>query len=209
MSISNLHHFTLDTFVNKQEYLFCSVFLTTFVNLEITSMNSRLQQFLSAENLTQSQLADRLGVAKASISHILAGRNKPGFDFIESLAQQFPELNLDWLIMGTGKMYKTALSSSAYTSTGVTVPHIHTEGRLLDTDEEDNLFSAQSEPELKVTHTDLVSEQRVHLTEQKAAVMSQNADKKAFSNIQIKENLGKHIVKVIVFYDDNTFKELK
>ena len=69
-------------------------------------MNQRLQQFLSAESLTQTQLADRLGVAKASVSHILAGRNKPGYDFIVSLSRQFPNLNLDWLINGKGRMYK-------------------------------------------------------------------------------------------------------
>lgn len=61
-------------------------------------MNSRLQRFLDAENITQSQLAEKLGVAKASISHILAGRNKPGFDFIQSMAQCYPDMNLDWLI---------------------------------------------------------------------------------------------------------------
>ena len=69
-------------------------------------MNQRLQQFLNAENLTQSQFAERLGVAKASVSHILAGRNKPGYDFIESLSRQFPNLNLEWLVSGKGKMYK-------------------------------------------------------------------------------------------------------
>lgn len=69
-------------------------------------MNHRLQQFINAENLTQSQFADRLGVAKASVSHILAGRNKPGYDFIESLSRQFPNLNLEWLIGGRGRMYK-------------------------------------------------------------------------------------------------------
>ena len=69
-------------------------------------MNQRLQQFLNAENISQSQFAERLGVAKASVSHILAGRNKPGFDFIESLSRQFPNLNLEWLIGGRGRMYK-------------------------------------------------------------------------------------------------------
>lgn len=69
-------------------------------------MNQRLQQFLNAENLTQSQFAERIGVAKASVSHILAGRNKPGFDFIESVARFFPNLNVEWLITGRGRMYK-------------------------------------------------------------------------------------------------------
>ncbi len=69
-------------------------------------MNQRLQQFLNAENLTQTQLAERIGVAKASVSHILAGRNKPGYDFIVNLSRQFPNLNLDWLVNGKGRMYK-------------------------------------------------------------------------------------------------------
>ena len=70
-------------------------------------MNTRLQQFLSAENLSQAQFADIIGVARASVSHIIAGRNKPGFDFIYSMAANFPNLNVEWLVTGRGKMYKT------------------------------------------------------------------------------------------------------
>ncbi|MBP5721106.1 MAG: helix-turn-helix transcriptional regulator [Bacteroidales bacterium] len=70
-------------------------------------MNNRLQQFLAAENISQSQFADSIGVARASISHILSGRNKPGFDFIESMARRYPSLNLEWLITGNGRMYNT------------------------------------------------------------------------------------------------------
>ena len=76
-------------------------------------MNDRLQQFLSAENLTQSQFADSIGVARASISHILAGRNKPGYEFIESVARHYPALNIEWFITGKGRMYKTASEAPA------------------------------------------------------------------------------------------------
>ena len=71
-------------------------------------MNTRLQQFLSAENLSQSQFADSINVARASISHIMAGRNKPGFDFIENLARRYPTLNIEWFITGKGRMYKSS-----------------------------------------------------------------------------------------------------
>lgn len=71
-------------------------------------MNQRLLQFLAAENLSQSQFADLIGVARASVSHIIAGRNKPGFDFIENMSRNFPSLNLEWLITGKGRMYKSA-----------------------------------------------------------------------------------------------------
>lgn len=75
-------------------------------------MNVRLERFLAAENISQSQFADIIGVARASVSHILSGRNKPGYDFIASLMRCFPSLNIDWLIMGKGKMYKTPAKES-------------------------------------------------------------------------------------------------
>jgi len=71
-------------------------------------MNNRLAQFLKAENISQSQFADSIGVARASITHILSGRNRPGFDFIENMARRYPALNLEWFITGKGKMYKSA-----------------------------------------------------------------------------------------------------
>lgn len=69
-------------------------------------MNRRLLQFLQAENITQAQFADTLSVARGSVSHILAGRNKPGYDFLESLLLHYPRLNLDWLMTGKGRMYR-------------------------------------------------------------------------------------------------------
>ena len=76
-------------------------------------MNKRLLQFLGAENITQSQLADTLNVAKASVSNILAGRNRPGYDFIESLMLHYPDLNIEWLITGRGKMYRSTPTQTA------------------------------------------------------------------------------------------------
>ena len=70
-------------------------------------MNDRLQQFLAAENINQAQFADSIGVARASVSHILAGRNKPGYDFLLNMMRRYPELNIEWLLSGTGKMYKS------------------------------------------------------------------------------------------------------
>jgi transcriptional regulator with XRE-family HTH domain len=69
-------------------------------------MDKRLQQFLDAENISQSQLADTLGVARAGISHILSGRNRPGFDFLEAMALHYPQVSMDWLLTGKGRMYK-------------------------------------------------------------------------------------------------------
>ena len=85
-------------------------------------MDKRLQQFLNAENITQAQLADTLGVARAGISHILSGRNKPGFDFLEGIALHYPEVSMDWLLTGKGRMYKDASAIPAGNPVSAPVP---------------------------------------------------------------------------------------
>lgn len=69
-------------------------------------MKDRLRQFLAAENISQAQFADSINVVRASVSHILAGRNNPSFDFIKALMLNYPRLNVEWLMFGKGKMYK-------------------------------------------------------------------------------------------------------
>jgi len=51
-------------------------------------------------NLSSSGFADKIGVQRSSVSHILTGRNKPSLDFIEKTLSNFPRVNADWLIMG-------------------------------------------------------------------------------------------------------------
>ena len=46
-------------------------------------MKSRLQQFLEVEQLSPARLSEIMGIQRSGLSHILSGRNKPGFDFIQ------------------------------------------------------------------------------------------------------------------------------
>ncbi len=69
-------------------------------------MNNRLSQFLAAEQLTPTRFADEIGVQRSGISHILSGRNKPGYDFLEKFVKRYPSVNIEWFITGRGKMYK-------------------------------------------------------------------------------------------------------
>ena len=69
-------------------------------------MNTRLQQFLELENLTPARLADMLGIQRSGLSHILQGRNKPSFDFLNRILTKFPHINADWLMTGRGKAYR-------------------------------------------------------------------------------------------------------
>ena len=79
-------------------------------------MNERLKQFLAAENISQAAFADKIDVARANVSHILSGRNRPGYDFFASLIRNYPSLNIEWLITGKGRMYKTSTQEAASAS---------------------------------------------------------------------------------------------
>jgi len=73
-------------------------------------MKDRLQQFLTLEQLSPARLSEIIGIQRSGLSHILSGRNKPGFDFINKLLLKFPAINAEWLITGKGKIYKEQLS---------------------------------------------------------------------------------------------------
>jgi len=70
-------------------------------------MRERLQIILQEYNLNPSRLADKLGVQRSGISHIMSGRNKPGYDFLTGLLDIFPDIDANWLLTGKGDMYKT------------------------------------------------------------------------------------------------------
>lgn len=91
---------------NQAFHLHCQQIISTFVTTNVTYMNTRLKQFLAAENISQAQFADSINVVRASVSHVLAGRNNPSYDFIKAIMDKYPQLNIEWLILGKGKMYK-------------------------------------------------------------------------------------------------------
>lgn len=65
-------------------------------------IQERLQLILKMHNLTPSAFADKLGVQRSNVSHVLSGRNKPSLDFLEKIIANFPRVNAYWLL--TGKM---------------------------------------------------------------------------------------------------------
>lgn len=68
-------------------------------------MKERLLRILDSEQLTSSKFADVIGVQRSSVSHIISGRNKPSYDFLQKTLKAFPMVNAEWLLLGTGNMY--------------------------------------------------------------------------------------------------------
>lgn len=63
-------------------------------------IDERIQMVIKMHNLTPSSFADKIGVQRSNVSHVLSGRSKPGLDFLEKILTGFPRVNAHWLITG-------------------------------------------------------------------------------------------------------------
>lgn len=148
-------------------------------------MNTRLKQFLSAENITQSQFADTINVVRASVSHVLSGRNNPGYDFIKAIMTAYPALSMEWLILGRGKMYRESPTDAVTALPEPDFPPIYHEPDLFENlDKQD-----ENIPVVEVVPT--VSQTTVSQTTVPSPVVKQ-----------------RKVVKVTIFFDDGTYQEM-
>ena len=140
-------------------------------------MIDQIQTILRKEDISASQLAEKIGVQRSSISHILSERNKPSLDFITKLLEAFPHINSEWIITGKGSYRKEIENKKPTTTPSISTPI--------------NLFSPPVEVKPEV----------------KKEIPSPEIIKTNSPSSEPKINNKKKTVKVITFYDDNTFDE--
>jgi len=66
-------------------------------------LSERIKIIIDLKELQPSKFADEIGVQRPNMSHIIAGRNKPGLDFLQKIVMRYPEVNLNWLLSGLGE----------------------------------------------------------------------------------------------------------
>jgi transcriptional regulator with XRE-family HTH domain len=69
-------------------------------------MIERIIAILKEKNISPSRFADEIGVQRSSISHLMAGRNKPSLEFVQKIIARYPEIRIEWLLNGSGSMTK-------------------------------------------------------------------------------------------------------
>ena len=72
----------------------------------------RLQKVIHYYGESASSFAEKIGVQRSSISHILSGRNKPSLDFVLKVLSSYTEVELYWLMNGKGEFPKKDKSVS-------------------------------------------------------------------------------------------------
>jgi len=133
------------------------------------------------ENLTSAKFADRLQINRANISHILNGRNNPSLDVVTKILSGMPYINTEWLINGSGQMYKD----------GFDIDSIPKEHDLFN--QSPTITSKEKEPAIKPEEIEI----------NKPEKGSQIADSKI---IDVQKNYDKKITQIIIYYNDNTFE---
>ena len=140
---------------------------------------------MDREKLTAGAFAESIGVAQATISHILGPRNKyPSTEVILRLHQRYNDINLEWLLTGKGTMSNDPDSSE--------------KGEL-----DYPLFAESAENPSNGT------EERENRKEI-ALETSQNAPKEIVKQeIIYKERPPRKITEIRIFFDDNTYETFK
>jgi len=79
------------------------------------NFKDRLKEILDKEDLSASKFAEKIGIQRSSVSHILSGRNKPSLDFVIKVNNAFDDVSLDWLIKGNNAI-KTGVKNTQTSS---------------------------------------------------------------------------------------------
>jgi transcriptional regulator with XRE-family HTH domain len=149
-------------------------------------MEDRLVALLKSEGINPTRFAERIGVQRSSMSHILSGRNKPSYDFIVKILENFPAVNPDWLLRGKGLMYKN------------------------DAPQQPGLFDSLNS-RTYVPSEIPTSESTQDINESEVASVNSTLGNRSsgtiVNNIKNEINRIKNIDKIVIFYSDKTFAE--
>lgn len=159
-------------------------------------MKDRIVQIMEAEQLSPSAFADKLGIGRAVISHILNNRNKPSLDIIMQILSKMDYINSDWLLSGKGNMYKENYHSGN-TAQNIQQPIPYT---LNHEPEFPNLFAENEIIEYKRSENQIQPKENI-------VKQAQNIDQQIENKEVIYKNLPERkISKIIIYYTDNTFE---
>lgn len=153
-------------------------------NITDYDMKERILKFLQAENISSSQFAELIGVQPSSISHIVSGRNNPSLDFVVKMLVKYPEIDPDWLLFGSGEMFRSEI--------------IPSEGLSGDSKE------VSPRPEGQTLFSDAAALKKEDTLPLKDQDSDQVQSVRAAGSVS---NAGRTPVRVVVYYSDKTYEQ--
>ena len=85
----------------------------------------RIELLMKCYDLSPSQFAERTGIQRASVSHIISGRNKPSLEVMLKVYDAFPGVDMKWLMTGVGEEpVRLAVSEAVPSATDTLFPGV-------------------------------------------------------------------------------------
>ncbi len=76
-------------------------------------MKEKITYLLKSQNLSTTRFAEILGIQPSAVSHLVSGRNKPGYDLLQKILRRFPNINPDWLLLDSDQPYRHDVSDES------------------------------------------------------------------------------------------------
>lgn len=146
--------------------------------MELKKFSDKIQLIMDKHQLNASSFAEKIGVGRSSLSHILSGRNKPSLDFVMSVLDHFDEVNFEWFTSDSDR-YPDPKNPTVAQST-------------------------MRSPEQKTPSPPTQSQSNSYMNKEEAPHKTSEND--LSKSMNTKSEKGKNISKVILFYEDGTFE---
>ena len=72
----------------------------------------RIKKIIEENNLSNSEFAEKIGIPKSSVTHLLSERNNPSLDIIIKISETFENISTDYLIFGQENQVKPTIQHS-------------------------------------------------------------------------------------------------
>lgn len=76
-------------------------------------IRTRLNTLIEALKLSKNRFAREIGTSSAMISKITNNDVNFGVDIIQKISHRYPEVNINWLLLGVGEMYNQSVTVEA------------------------------------------------------------------------------------------------
>jgi len=73
---------------------------------------NRIKKIIEENNLSNSEFAEKIGIPKSSVTHLLSERNNPSLDIIIKISEAFENISTDYLIFGQENQVKATIQHS-------------------------------------------------------------------------------------------------
>lgn len=156
-------------------------------------MVNRIFTFIESLQLTPTEFADTIGVSRASISSIKTGRTQPTLSLVEKIKQRFPNVDINWLILGEGDA--PIVNRSEQEIELFTNDEVKAEIEVTQTSSNDDI-AANEYQAVYIAETPRKIEEEPQVVNQEDNVPVQSTTERKRS-----------VKKVILLYDDGSFEE--